>query len=224
MDEITAKKISRKVQLDYNRIAMEFSNKRRGLTPDILEFEKYISKHNRVLDFGCGNGRAFELVSRSGADYIGVDNSSDLIEQAKNIYPDAKFKFMENLDDFPDNSFDIILSLAVVHHIPSKDLRAKLLSDLRRVLKPGGKLILTAWDLWSVKDNYKPLIGGDENDILYDFKNSTGKVLAQRYIHVFSEEELNDLITDAGFKIIDSYQNSRGNKKVHHNLVVIGKK
>ncbi len=224
MDEITAKKISRKVQLDYNRIAKEFSNKRRGLTPDILEFEKYISKHSKVLDFGCGNGRAFELVSRSGADYIGVDNSSGLIEQAKNIYPDAKFEFMENLNGFSDNFFDVVLFLAVIHHIPSDNLREKTLSDLKRVLKPNGKLILTAWDLWSDKNRYQPLVGGDDCDILYDFKDSNGEVLAQRYIHVFSEEELNDLITDAGFKIIDSYQNSRGNKKVNHNLVVIGKK
>lgn len=224
MDQKLAKQIVRKVQLDYNRIAMEFSNKRQGLTPDILEFEKFISKNDKVLDFGCGNGRVYELVARSQANYTGVDNSSGLIEQAKNIYPDAKFKFMEDLNDFPDNSFDIILFLAVIHHIPSEDLRAKLLSDLKRVLKPGGKLILTAWDLWSVKDNYKPLIGGDENDILYDFKNSTGKVLAQRYIHVFSKEELDNLVAGVGLKIIDSYQNSRGNKKVNHNLVVIAQK
>ncbi len=224
MDQKLAKKIVRKVQLDYNRIAMEFSNKRQSLTPDILEFEKFISKNNKVLDFGCGNGRVYELVARSQANYTGVDNSSSLIEQAKNIYPDAKFKFMEDLNDFPDNSFDIILSLAMIHHIPSEDLRAKLLSDLKRVLKPSGKLILTAWDLWSVKDNYKPLIGGDENDILYDFKNSTGEVLAQRYIHVFSKEELDNLVAGVGLKIIDSYQNSRGNKKVNHNLVVIAQK
>lgn len=224
MDQKLAKKISLKVQFDYNRIAKEFSNKRSGLTPDILEFAKHIKKNNKVLDFGCGNGRASELVIRSGGNYTGVDNSSKMIDQAKKIYPKEKFDLVDNLNNFPTGSFDVILCLAVLHHIPSENLRKKFLSDFYRVLCPGGKLILTVWDLQSEKNLHKTIPNADKNDILYDFKNASGKVLAERYIHIFSKEKLNNLVLNTGFEIIDSYQNSRGNKKVNHNLVIIAKK
>jgi ubiquinone/menaquinone biosynthesis C-methylase UbiE len=224
MDQKLAKEISQKVQLDYNRIAKEFSNKRRGLTPDILEFGKFIKKGDKVLDFGCGNGRASELAAKIGAGYTGVDNSTGLINQAKKRYPRVRFDLIDNLNDFSDDSFDMILCLAVFHHIPSDNLRKKLLSDFHRVLRPDGKLILAVWDLQSQKNLHKTMPNADENDILYDFKNANGKILVQRYIHIFSKEELEDFVLAAGFEIIDSYRNSRGNKKVNHNLVVIAKK
>ncbi len=224
MDQKLAKKLSLKVQLDYNRIAEEFSNRRSGLTPDILEFAKYIKRNYRVLDFGCGNGRASELVTRSGGNYIGVDNSLKMIGQAKKIYPKEKFDLIDGLNNFSTGSFDVILCLAVFHHIPSKSLRKKLLSDFHRILRTDGKLILTVWDLQAEKSLYKTIPNADENDILCDFKNAGGNVLAQRYIHIFSKEELDNLVLDAGFEIIDSYRNSRGNKKVNHNLVIIAGK
>ncbi len=223
MDDLRAKEISDEVQDDYNRIAEEFSNHRRGLTADILEFAKFINRGDRILDVGCGNGRLNELISEKGALYHGVDNSAGMIAMAQKLHPQANFSLIQDsILPFEDETFDKIFSLAVIHHIPSEKLRIDFLLQIKRVLKKDGLLILTAWDLKN--DKFEKVAGGDKNDIYYDFKNSTGKVLAKRYIHIFTQNELRQLAESCGFKILKFYQNSRGSKKVNHNLVLITQK
>lgn len=223
MDQKIADKISKKVQNDYNRIAKEFSNKRLLLTPDILDFAKYINKNDLVLDVGCGNGRLCELVEKNEAEYIGIDNSLEMIKESKNLYPDKNFIFSDKID-FPKNTFDKIFCLAVIHHIPSEEKRIEFLKQIKHTLKPNGILIMTAWNLIPEIDSYKKVEDGDENDILYDFKNGIGETLAQRYIHVFTEIELKGIVEKSGLKISDIYINSRGKKKINQNFVIICKK
>jgi len=225
MDNILAHKIVKKVQRDYNKIAEEFSNRRTGLSDDILAFGKYILPHDRVLDYGCGNGRLYELIQAKKAEYLGVDNSVGMLDQAKKSHHDAKFQMIsEEKLNFANETFDVVLALAVFHHVPSLALRKKLLQEIARVTKSGGKIILTVWDLEVNDEGVEKMPGTDEGDILHDFKNSKGEVLAKRYIHIFSANELRDLIESADLEILELYQNDRGKRKISHNLVAIAQK
>jgi len=212
MKQEYAKYLLEKNQDDYNKIADTFNRTRDWIPPDFTILEKYINKKEKILDLGCGNGRFSEIVGNK-ADYYGVDVSEKLIKIAKEKYLDGKFTVSESLIlPFENNFFDKVFCLAVLHHIPSKKFRKDFLREIKRVLKPGGKLILTVWDL---NENSKAkrllfkytllkLIGKskfDRRDIFYPWKNSRGKTLIQRYVHIFSEKELERLVRSIGFII-----------------------
>lgn len=97
-----------------------------------------------ILEIGCGIGSTASLVADC-EQYIGTDLSETAIEQASQSYKDCpNFKFVamnaEKLD-FPDCEFDLFIAKEVIEHIP--DAEASL-REAFRVLKPGGKLVITS--------------------------------------------------------------------------------
>ncbi len=95
-----------------------------------------------VLEYGCGPGSsAFELAAQ-GAKVVGIDISEVAIaqsrDQARALNLDIDFRCMnaENLE-FEDNTFDLIVGSAILHHL---DLD-KAYAELARCLKPGGKAV-----------------------------------------------------------------------------------
>ncbi len=160
-----------------------------------LEFiKKYISNGDKVLDLGCGNGRLIDLLKDLDIKYVGIDSSEKLISLAKQKYPKHEFLKANALKlPFKDNSFDKIISIAVLHHIPSRELRLKFLKEIKRVLKPNGKLVLTIWNLWQpmfFKYHWKYFILKitgksklDFFDIFYPWKDQDRNVIVERYIH-----------------------------------------
>jgi tRNA (uracil-5-)-methyltransferase TRM9 len=141
-------------------------------------------------------------------DYLGVDISQKLIEIAKRKYPQKEFLVADNLNlPFPDNNFDKVFSVAVLHTIPSKELRKKALVELKRVLKPKGLLILIVWNMWRkeflpliLKHCFLKIIGKsklDFRDVLISWADKT-----ERYYHVFTQTELKLLTEESGFKIV----------------------
>jgi len=99
-----------------------------------------------VLDFGCGTGRfAFRLHHLLGAEYSGVDTSAGMIRVAKENHKSENFVFLgfNGLDiPFPDNSFDAVTSCGVVQYIIKSENCQQVLSEIRRVLVPGGRLVM----------------------------------------------------------------------------------
>jgi len=223
MDKEYAKYLFEKTRQDYNLIAEDFSRTRNFISQDLRVLGEYTLPGEKVLDLGCGNARFFEVLKEKKADYYGVDNSENLIAIAKKKYPKAKFQIAEALNlPFPNNFFDKVYSLAVLHHIPSKNFRLSFLKEVKRILKPGGLLILKVWDLWKREEGLKlifkytflKLIGKsklDFGDIFLPWRNSQGKILASRYYHCFKKREMENLVKETGFKIKESF--FRGEKE-----------
>lgn len=211
-----------KTKSDYNLISGEFSITRKEAwqETDFL-FNNYLTKGDKVLDLGCGNGRYYELFKNKEIDYIGVDSSEKLVNIAKEKYPAVKFQAEDALNlPFPDNHFDKIYSIAVLHHIPSKELRMEFLKESKRVLKKDGILILTVWKFHQLKEicslikySILKLIGKsklDFKDILEPWGKKT-----DRYYHWFSKKELIILAKKSGFKIEKAgiIKNKKGNRE-----------
>ena len=228
-----AKYLIKKTEDDYNRIATAFSNKRSYITPDLLEFKKYVASGDKVLDLGCGNGRLLDVLSDIEIDYLGVDLSANLLEIAQEKHKSNRFLKMDG-EKIParDESFDVIFCLAVLHHLPSSRERVQLLKEVRRVLKPGGKLILTVWNLRLKKEvrrtiffnNIKRLLhllAFDDGDILYPFRDGNSEVLAHRYLHCFTEKELVEEQKLAGLNVVESGFQSRGKKVRNENIYTV---
>lgn len=210
MEQKYAEQLLKKTKKDYNQIAEEFSTTREELWEEMsFLFDDYIIPGDKILDLGCGNGRFFELLKDKDINYIGVDFSEKLIEIARKKYPKVKFQVADALDlPFPNNYFDKIYSIAVLHHIPSKQFRLQFLKETRRILKPNGLLILTVWDLWQkcrtrssiFKFNLLKISGKsklDLRDILMDWQR-----MPSCYFHCFTKKELVKAVEDADFKLI----------------------
>lgn len=214
MDKDYAKYLLEKTHKDYNQIAEDFSKTREYISEEIKNLLlQYIMPGERVLDWGCGNGRFNEIFQNT--DYYGVDVSEKMIKIAKNKYPNAKFKVVDPLKlPFPNNFFDKIFSLAVFHHIPSEKFRLQFLEEGKRVLKPNGIFIITVWNLNPLRMIF---IGEWKRALLfikYIFLKIFGKIkidfkdffipwrdVCLRYIHCFSLSELKKLAQKSNLQI-----------------------
>ena len=229
-----AKYLIEKTEEDYDAIAESFSESRKELWPELFELKKHIKDGERILDSGCGNGRLYELFRDKDVEYIGVDNSEKLIEKAREKYGDY-FK-VANLFELPfsDKYFDSIWSVAVFHHIPSKQLRLKALKEMGRVLKKNGKIIMTCWNLWQpnylkllLKFTLIKLFKGSKLDFKDIFVPKGVLIPGRRgkvriYYHAFTKKELKKLFQKAGFKVGELRYLKRNKKKT--NILVVAKK
>jgi len=230
MDSKYAQYLLEKTIRDYNLIAEQFSRTRYSIWPELNLFGEYIIAGERILDLGCGNGRLFELFQDKQVDYIGVDNSEKLIEIAKKKYPQAKFQVADALSlPFPNNYFDKVLSIAVLHHIPSEEFRLQFLREARRVLKPEGLLMLTVWDLWRRPSSLKliakfallKIIGKsklDFKDIFVPWQKTV-----DRYVHCFTKSEIKKLVRKSNLTIRRVGIFRKGKTK-NYNIYIVAEK
>lgn len=107
-----------------------------------------------LLDVGCGTGAMMRALSERvpGVVLTGVDPSRPMLDVARRRHPgagDLREGRAEHLP-FPDNRFDVVTSVSVLHYLrqPHAALR-----EMARVLKPGGRLVLTDWcdDYWTCR-------------------------------------------------------------------------
>lgn len=111
----------------------------------------------RVLELGCATGEVGHAVAGRGARVAACDISGDCIALARRRYPEVGFLVspVERLP-FPDSTFDIVLAFELIEHL----LRpSDFVAEVRRVLRPGGVVVLTTpnvgrgrsigWSRWS---------------------------------------------------------------------------
>jgi tRNA (uracil-5-)-methyltransferase TRM9 len=232
MDKQTAEKLIDKTRDDYNLIAEHFASTRRFNWSDTTEPIKKLGlkKGSYVLDLGCGNARLYELLKIYNIEYYGIDISDELVKMAKKNVPSGLFEIGDILcTPYRDNFFDSVISIAVIHHIPTDELREKAMREIYRITKPGGKIMLTAWYFWETS-RYLKLIdraSKDElpiGDFYMPWKTGDGKTVTKRYFHAWKIDELHNAIRDAGFINIDVRQSSKFSGKPGYNLVATAEK
>lgn len=110
--------------------------------PAMIDLAGDVDGH-RILDAGCGSGPLAAALSERGAIMTGFDSSSAMIALARRrLGPGADLHLADLGEPLPfsDDSFDDVVSSLVLHYL--QDWSAPL-AELRRVLKPGGRLILS---------------------------------------------------------------------------------
>ncbi|OQB05975.1 MAG: tRNA (mo5U34)-methyltransferase [bacterium ADurb.Bin212] len=174
---------------DYNLIADKFSSTRESVSSDLLAIAQRIFKDQSVLDYGCGNGRMAQFFSPHK--YLGVDPSISLLHFAKNQFRQHKFEQIEPSQFKDEWSFQNIICLSVIHHIPSPVSQKMFARGLYNSLSNGGKLILTSWF-----SNDESILG--LTDVPFIAENT--KII--RKVYFYTCPELKQIISDAGFHII----------------------
>ncbi len=128
-------------ELFVNRL---FGRRSRKMRVAALQYAN-LKPGSAILDFGCGAGDlAFEIEGIMGGKghVIGIDPSSEMVAVAKKKAAKRKSQVQFQVEavektSFADNTFDVVTSSFVLHHLP-ENLQLKAFKELRRVLKPGG--------------------------------------------------------------------------------------
>jgi len=234
-----------KTRADYEAIAQAFTDSRTELWEEQHYFGPYIADNLAVLDLGCANGRLLKLLEKHKVVYTGVDENATFIkaasEYAKSL-PGISATFIKaDLRELPlDNRvFDRVFCIASLHHIPSSEYQLQALREMFRVLKPGGLLLMTNWELASqsryIKKRDKLRIdhpelfqGLDDADFVITWKWSMGDTTIYRYYHSFSELELRVLLESAGFSVEGVHASTGAlntlGKRVKRNIITIASK
>jgi len=232
----------------YNHIAQDFSNTRQKIRPEfkIILNEIAISPKRQlfIADIWCGDGRLFDFLKKHLENkqiyYTGLDFSSQLINIAKERFPDANWieDDMTNLyKHFPPLSQDIIIFLASFHHIRSQRQRLSILKQAYQILNYGGKVILINRNLRNsryykllIKNiliNFFTLRRNDINWVYVPWKKK--ERVFQRYYHIFHTKELRELLRSAGFEhlkqfFVDSKGKITTKRRGSRNLISIATK
>lgn len=150
---VSSESITKQVQQTYDRIGVYFSATRQKVWPEMPMYLKKIKPNQRVLDLGCGNGRLLTGI-RVKIDYIGVDFSQTMINEAQRLHQGARFTVGDITK--PEvwrglGKYDVIFCVAVLHHIPTKEMQIQIFKNIKKHLKSGGSVCLSVWNLWNYK-------------------------------------------------------------------------
>ncbi|HXQ52391.1 MAG TPA: class I SAM-dependent methyltransferase [Stellaceae bacterium] len=104
--------------------------------------QKHVPHGALVLESGCGLGRYVRYLNDRGFPCVGLEYRGETVRAIKDVWPDlAVVQGDVSLSPFPDGTFDAVISLGVVEHFV--DGPGQALREMQRVLKPGGKAIIT---------------------------------------------------------------------------------
>ena len=112
-----------------------------------------LSKNSRILDVGCGAGMMAKEIANKGYEISGIDYSYNMIRKAKavcNVNTKFGMNFLQgNIESLPfrDSAFDVVLCLGVITYLKSEQ---KALQEMSRILKPGGTMILSILNKFSL--------------------------------------------------------------------------
>jgi len=162
-DELSHKPLDR-------QLLARFAQETRGLGP--------------VCDLGCGPGHVTRYLRRLGAEAFGVDLSAGMVEQAGRLNPGIEFREGDMCSlDAEDGSWGGIVAFYSIVHLSREEV-PRALGELRRVLRPGGLLLLS----FHVGDEIRHLDELWGQEVSLDF-------------YFFRAEDMEGLLGEAGFEV-----------------------
>ncbi len=143
---------------------------------------------DRVLDLGCGEGAFTAELARAGASVIGVDVAQAAVQRARRRHPSLDFRLAAIGGPLPfeDGSFDLAWASEVIEHVADT---ARWLSELRRVLAPAGRVLITTPN----HGRLRLALGGIER-----FSEPLGE-----HLHLYTRRSLAVVLGEFGFAEVD---------------------
>lgn len=160
----------------------------------------HIQPGQKILDLGSGRGEIVDQCRKKGVDAWGVDFSWEALQLAATFSSFFQQAEAQQLP-FRENSFDTVFMLDVVEHLNPAQLQAAL-SEVRRVLKPGGQLIIhTMPNLWYYRYGY-PLYRAYQRLRSQPLPRNPRERWAYAHLHINEQTPatLKDALNAAGFK------------------------
>lgn len=234
MDKLTQQRLLDLNRQFYATVAADFDSTRLNIPMGMVRALNYVrplweqGDHEdaplSVLDAGCGNGRfcwALERLEKP-THYLGIDADQRLLTLAEAHMSELKFveAHFQQFDlttlmadrSLPMTPFHLITCFAVLHHIPSYELRLQLVRWLAAQLMPGGRLLISTWQFLNsprlvAKQIDWSVVGVDPTEIeagdaLLPWNQG---VYAIRYAHQIDEDEVRQLAQASGLTLTEIY-------------------
>jgi ubiquinone/menaquinone biosynthesis C-methylase UbiE len=156
--------------------------------PDFEVRRRFLLGHVRagqaVLDLGCGSGEFTAGLVRAGARVVALDVASGALRRTRARAPGAELRLARIGEPLPleDNRFDVVWASEVIEHVADT---AQWLSEVRRVLRPAGTLLLTT----PSHGRLRLLLGGIER-----YSEPVGD-----HLHLYSRRSLAGVLSEFGF-------------------------
>ena len=176
-------------QTSYDQVAAEYAEKFKDemdykpFDRDCLDrLAREVGNLGPICDLGCGPGQIARYLHRQGVDTLGVDLSPRMIAEAQRLNPDIHFH-QGNMLALPDadHSWGGIAAFYCIIHIPREKI-VNALREMKRVLKPGGVLLVT----FHIGDEIKHLDDWWEKPVNLDFAH-------------YQPTEMDNWLKEAGF-------------------------
>jgi 2-polyprenyl-3-methyl-5-hydroxy-6-metoxy-1,4-benzoquinol methylase len=153
----------------------------------------------RLLDVGCYDGQLIVQVAPAGAWIVGVDISLGALRQAQARGVHGVRAQVESALPFADASFSTIVAAEVIEHVFDTEA---FLAELRRVLVPNGRLLLTTPNLVALSGRAKLLVGKSPQNVEFDASPGTSG-----HIRYFTFDTLELLLRRVGLEPIGRWTN-----------------
>lgn len=209
-------------ELDGDKRSLEYFHRvdadrfsQQGWAPGYFEFNSFAGK--RVLEIGVGQGTDLARFGEGGAECHGVDITDNHLElTARNFVARGLQVDLRKADatrlPFPDDYFDCVYSFGVLHHIPEIEA---VVSEIERVLKPGGTTRIALYYKWSAFHLFSILLRGFLTGRL--FRLGYGGVLAaietgadgraiKPYVRLWSKREVRQLLRQFDLEDVSIHQ------------------
>lgn len=159
----------------YKDLASDFANSRKYFESGWRQISEQIqtneySQSLSVLDLGCGSGRFWHYLQSAHpevrVEYTGIDASNELLKYARQHYDKTgkqrwlQADILDLITRPPEQKYDLIVLLAVMHHIPHQENRDRLIDWLARSLNLNGMLVISFWQFGEYS-RYRRKIGND---------------------------------------------------------------
>jgi ubiquinone/menaquinone biosynthesis C-methylase UbiE len=170
----------------YDRHWQRFDVSRVRIWKCVRDFTSTLVKNSTVLDVGCGNGKNIKYLLDNDIRAFGIDFSEKLVKVCKRKKLDVTVGDVLNIP-FNDNSFDNIISIAVIHHLQKEEDRIKALNEMIRVCKNNGKILISVWAVEQSGQEVqnRTFVYGDN---LVKWEND------ERYYFIYDEEHIKKFV------------------------------
>ena len=219
----------------WNSIAKSFDSTRRKPWEECIGFINSLSKESTVVDIGSGNGRHLIPCADYCKKVIGLDVSKELIKIIKKKVYEKKLRNVDLIHSdavnipIKNNSIDAVLYIATLHNISIRYRRINSLKEINRILKPGGKAIISVWSRWQDKFRQHFLIrmiskfGRNEFGDINIYWRQHGLNIP-RFYHLYSKREFMSDLQTSGLEILEIKDVKLRSKKYPDNYFAIIKK
>ncbi|MFC6835585.1 class I SAM-dependent methyltransferase [Halomarina ordinaria] len=199
----------RAVRETYDRIAEHFARTRAYAWPEVEAFVEASPEAGTALDLACGNGRHAGLLARRADRVVGLDASRAILGTARERAANEGFSLDLLQGDaaalpLREDSVDLAVYVAALHHLPTPTLRRASLDDLARVLAPAGRALVSVWSV-----THSAFDEREGFDTTVDWTLPDGTTVG-RYYHVYDPEEFEAAVEASALDVERVYE-SEGN-------------
>lgn len=235
MNEKIIQKLNALTQDFYTRVAPYWNDNPEYFWSGWEDMVQFLPQYGdlQVLDLGCGNGRFANFVDSKldfkTANYLGLDADQWYIHTAgkqfsKLMRVNTKFEKQDfvtrGLENMDSDKYNLVTLFGLLHHIPSRKLRLKLISEVYKLMPKGGVLVFTLWNFLGEERLRKRIVDLnseygvgvcnqfelkhsdlEDGDYILDWVKY---VTAYRYSHDFDEKEI-ECWKKLGFEEVTNY-------------------